>query len=128
MPAAPSPIATLVRFGRELRRAGLAVSLPQLECCARACGWLDPSSRSELYCAAQATLLTRREDLPVFQRVFDDFWFGVSASSAVPAPLAPRHRPEGRPALAALLAQKAVLSDPEVDVRDRSHAASEDEM
>jgi uncharacterized protein with von Willebrand factor type A (vWA) domain len=123
-----SPLATLVRFGRELRRAGLAVSLPQLECCARASGWLDPSSRAEIYAAAQATLLTRREDLPVFQRVFDEFWFGVQASSAAPAPLAPRHRPQERPALAALLAQKAVPSDPELDVRDRSHAASPDEV
>src|SRR2546423_915315 len=60
-----APVATLVRFGRTLRRAGLAVSLPQLECFARACGWLDPSSRSEIYGAAQATLLTRREDLPL---------------------------------------------------------------
>lgn len=123
-----SPLATVVRFGGELRRAGLSVSLQQLECFARACGWLDPSSRSEIYGAAKATLLTRREDLPLFQRVFDNFWFGAQASSAVAAPLAPRHRYEERPTLAALLGQKAVLGDPDVEVRDRSHASSEDEV
>jgi uncharacterized protein with von Willebrand factor type A (vWA) domain len=47
----------------------------------------------------------------------------------VKAPLAPRHQPQERAApLATLLAQRAQLTDPEVEVRDRSHTASDEEL
>jgi uncharacterized protein len=120
---------TLVRFARQLRRAGLPVSLEQLESCARAFEWLDPLSREHVYHAARATLVTRREDIALFDRIFDSFWLGVHALGGQPMPLAPRHdRVASRPALANLLAQKAQMSDPAVDVRDRSHTASDDEV
>jgi uncharacterized protein with von Willebrand factor type A (vWA) domain len=120
--------ASLIRFARKLRRAGLGVSQGQLESYARAFEWLDPLSRADVYHAARATLVTRREDLALFDRVFDDFWLGA-ASPARPMPLAPRHdRPRNKPLLATLLAQKAESSDPAVDVTDRSHTASDDEV
>lgn len=119
---------SLVRFARSLRRAGLVVSMAQLESCARAFEWLDPLSRTHVYHAARATLVTRREDLALFDRVFDGFWLGV-APAPQPMPLAPRHdRLRQRPLLATLLAQKAEASDPAVDVSDRSHTASDDEV
>jgi uncharacterized protein len=127
MQSAPT-LATLVRFGRRLRHAGMDVSVAQLESCARSFQWLDPTSRSHVYCAARATLLTRREDTALFERIFDEFWLGKSARRpGMPAPLAPRHPRAERPALASMLAQRAVLGDPEVEVRDRSHSASDDE-
>lgn len=120
--------ASLVRFARKLRSAGLVVSMAQLEGCARAFEWLDPLSRVHVYQAARATLVTRREDLALFDRVFDGFWLGVAPAPQL-MPLAPRHdRPRQRPLLATLLAQKAEASDPAVDVRDRSHTASDDEV
>jgi uncharacterized protein len=119
---------SLVRFGRQLRAVGLGVSLAQLEACARAFQWLDPLSRSHVYCAARATLLTRREDLALFDRVFSAFWLGLSESPGTVAPVAPRHPRQERPALATLLAQRAQLADPEVEVRDRTHTASDDEL
>ena len=67
MRGAPT-LSTLVRFGARLRRAGLEVSIGQLESCARAFQWLDPMSRSHVYFAARATLLTRREDAALFGR------------------------------------------------------------
>jgi len=125
--ALSTPLATLVRFGRQLRRAGLAVSVAQLEACARAFEWLDPSSRDHVHCAARATLLTRREDVPLFERIFAEFWLGHSDAAGVPAPLAPRHPRTAQPALATLLAERALASDPELEVQDRSHTASDDE-
>jgi uncharacterized protein with von Willebrand factor type A (vWA) domain len=127
MSRAPA-LATLVRFARELRLAGLAVSVDQLAACARAFEWLDCTSRADVYHAARATLLSRREDVPLFERIFASFWLGRTDTAASPAPLAPRHRREGRPALATLLAQRAQLGDPELEVRDRSHSASDEEQ
>ncbi|HVZ34186.1 MAG TPA: VWA domain-containing protein, partial [Polyangiaceae bacterium] len=122
-----SPITTLVRFGRELRRAGLGVSLGQLESCARAFEWVDPLSRSDVFHAAQATLLTRHEDRALFRQVFDAFWDGIEPAREQRLPLAPRHRPFERAPLAVLLAERAGVGDPELDVRDRSRTASDDE-
>jgi uncharacterized protein with von Willebrand factor type A (vWA) domain len=123
----PAALSSLVRFGQQLRRAGLAVSVAQLEACARAFEWLDPTSRVHVYCAARATLLTRREDVPLFERIFDEFWLGRTDPGGAPAPLAPRHPRAERPALARLLAARALAGDPELDVQDRSHTASDDE-
>jgi uncharacterized protein len=127
-----APDATLgfVRFARALRAAGLGVSTSQVEACLSAFRWLDPCSRSDVYHAARTTLLTRREDLPLFDRVFSAFWFGVEpAGRGAKMPLAPRHpRPGERPALAMLMAEKAHATAPERDVRDRSLSDSPDEL
>jgi uncharacterized protein len=131
MQVAPDVMPTLVRFGRQLRQAGLAPSVGQLAAFARSFEWLDPLCTSHVYHAALATLVTRRDDLPLFDQVFDSFWFGASRRERAPAklPLAPRHRRvEQRPALATLLAQKAQAADPEVDISDRSHTAQDEEL
>jgi uncharacterized protein with von Willebrand factor type A (vWA) domain len=120
-----------VLFARQLRAAGLGVSLSQVEALLRAFEWLDPCARSDVYHAARTTLLTRREDLPLFDRIFGRFWLGVEPRSKdLPKmPLAPRHlRRQERPALAMLLAERARTADPEVEVRDRSLAANDDEV
>ncbi len=122
---------SLVHFGRALRAAGLGVSVGQLEGLARAFQWLDPCSLSDVYHAARATLLTRREDAALFERIFAEFWLAQRAPRRAPGkmPLAPRHRRPGElPALATLLNQRAQALDPEVDVQDRSHAANQDEL
>lgn len=124
-------LGTAVRFARALRGAGLPVSVTQLTSFVRAFDWLDATSRSHVFHAARAALLTRREDAALFDRVWHSFWLGRDMPGAAPAamPLAPRHdRAPRRPALAALLAQRAQALDPEVDVSDRSHAASADEV
>src|SRR5688500_12571781 len=122
---------SLVRFGRQLRRAGLGVSVGQLEALLRSFEFLDPLSRAHVYHAARATLVTRYEDLALFDRIFDSFWLGAAPRSrgGTPMPVAPRHRRGAdRPALARLLAQRAQASDPSLEVQDRSHTASEEEQ
>src|SRR5688572_32437502 len=116
-------ILAFVHFARELRAAGLGVSPGQLEAFVRAFEWLDPCARADVYHAARTTLLTRREDLALFDRTFARFWLGQEEAGRAPAkmPLAPRHRRwEERPPLAMLLSERARAADPEVDVRDRS--------
>ncbi|HEU4450229.1 MAG TPA: VWA domain-containing protein [Gaiellaceae bacterium] len=79
--SAPSdPHATLVRFGRALRAAGLAVGPDRVAELARAAALLPPG---ELYWAGRATLVSRPEDLPVYDAVFGSF-FGPPAPSPGP--------------------------------------------
>jgi len=124
-------VLAFVHFARELRAAGLGVSQGQLEAFLRAFQWLDPCSRGDLYHAARTTLLTRREDVPLFERLFAHFWLAPVEAARSPGkmPLAPRHRrSEERPALAMLLSERARPADPEIEVRDRSFTANDDEL
>lgn len=133
MSALPA-LAVLVKFGAALRRAGLAVSVDQLQRLVRALEWLDPNAHNELYFASRAVLVGRREDWPVFERVFAQFWSAPAlgrnrAKSPAKMPLAPRHSAQPpQQALASLLAQQAKPTDPEVDIRDRQATASRDEI
>ncbi|HEX4804317.1 MAG TPA: VWA domain-containing protein, partial [Conexibacter sp.] len=77
------------------RPAGVAVSAPErVGDAARALGALDPRRAREGYWALRCTLVTRREDLPRFDRAFAQFW-----GPARPAP--PAAAPEPGPAPAA---------------------------
>ncbi|HWO10963.1 MAG TPA: VWA domain-containing protein [Polyangiaceae bacterium] len=128
--ASVDAFSSMVGFARALRQAGIGVSSGQIQAFARAFEWLDPCSRTDIRHAARATLLCRREDAALFERVFDGFWLGVQPGqkAAAKMPLAPRHRRDERPALAMLLAERARASDPELSVQDRSLARSEDEI
>ncbi|MBV9947031.1 MAG: VWA domain-containing protein [Myxococcales bacterium] len=118
----------VVGFARALRRAGVAVGAPQTESFARAVGLVDATSRRSVYLAARATLVSRREDLPVFDAVFAAFWSDGPASPdrGHKVPLAPRHdRSAARaPAFVAYMAERARAADPEVDVPDDAKGAS----
>ncbi len=119
-------------LAKRLRSAGLAVSVDRVESFVQSLQWLDPTHRDDLFHAARATLLTRREDLPVLQRVFSELWQApgrVQGESVQKMPTAPRHdRRHRRPALVSFMAQKPRAVDPEVDVPDRSLAASPEEV
>lgn len=78
-------------FGRALRGAGLRVSLEQVLAFARALEWLEIDDRQQVFHAARALLVGRREDLAVFASVFDRFWLGTGDGGTAPEPpLAPR--------------------------------------
>jgi uncharacterized protein with von Willebrand factor type A (vWA) domain len=69
-------VSLLVRFGRELRAAGVAVgSGDVLHYCA-AMAPLDPTDLLDLYWAGRVTLVAKRDDIAVYDRVFRRFFLG----------------------------------------------------
>jgi len=76
-------LGTLVRFGRELRGAGLAVGSGDLMTYSAAVAGLDPSDLADLYWAGRATLVTRRDDIAVYDQVFRRFFLGADDPVAV---------------------------------------------
>jgi uncharacterized protein len=85
-------VAGLVGFTRALRDAGLAVGPDQALVYCRASSLLDLSTAEDLYWAGRACLVTRHEDLPVYDRVFDRFFGGrrpgvaLTVSGSLPHP------------------------------------------
>lgn len=119
----------VVGLVRSLREAGLPVGVEQCESFAQALAWVDPLVRRDVYLAARATLVSRREDLAVFDELFAAYFGGPGGSSAArgqDTPLAPRHdRGEFfRTALVAYMAERVEPGAREVEVPDHSKAAS----
>jgi uncharacterized protein len=79
-------VARLVEFGRELRSAGLRPGTGAIQDFCRAAALLGVG---DLYWAGRATLVSRRDDIPVYDRVFAGFFGG-------PPPAARPRRPQLR--------------------------------
>jgi hypothetical protein len=71
-------VSVLVGFSRELRSAGLAVGSGDILTYCAAMTPLDPSDLLDLYWAGRATLVTRRESIPVYDEVFRRFFLADS--------------------------------------------------
>jgi uncharacterized protein with von Willebrand factor type A (vWA) domain len=69
-----SLVELLVAFGNELRPAGLGVGSGDVLTYAQALASLDPTDLLDLYWAGRATLVTRRDQIPVFDEVFRRFF------------------------------------------------------
>jgi hypothetical protein len=67
-------IADVLDFGRSLKGAGIRVSLGQVIDASRALEFVDIGCRSDFYAALRANLISRKEEIPLFNRVFDSFW------------------------------------------------------
>lgn len=61
-------------FARLLRRAGVKTTTGQAMDFVRAIEHIDISQREEFREAARACLITHKEDIPVFDQLFDAFW------------------------------------------------------
>lgn len=84
--ADPEPFARLlVEFGQELRRAGMSVGTGDVLTYCAAVAELDPTDLLDLYWGGRASLVSRREDLAVYDRVFRRFF--LDASDTLPEPL-----------------------------------------
>jgi len=70
-----------VGLGRVLRRAGVAVDSARMALGLQALTLIDVSQRDQVCHALEATWLSRAEDIPVFEAVFDAYWAMVSQSS-----------------------------------------------
>jgi uncharacterized protein with von Willebrand factor type A (vWA) domain len=75
----------LVAFGDRLRGAGLAVGSGDVITYCAAMAPLDPTDLLDLYWAGRTTMVTRRDQIPVYDRVFRAFFLGEQED--VPEPL-----------------------------------------
>jgi uncharacterized protein with von Willebrand factor type A (vWA) domain len=122
-------IRDVVGFARALRARGLPIGIEHGETFAQALAWVDPLARRDLYLAARATLVSRREDLAVFDDVFATY-FGGPIATPQPTPLAPRHdRGEFfKTALVAYMAERAADDAQTVEIPEDHKAASHHEL
>jgi uncharacterized protein with von Willebrand factor type A (vWA) domain len=89
----------LVGFAHELRRAGIAVGTGDVLTYFAAMTPLDPSDLVDLYWAGRATLVSRREDIPVYDEVFRRYFLGEDAPAKAQLELNPRTVSEAEAAL-----------------------------
>jgi hypothetical protein len=83
IPAQAAGVERIVEFGHALRRAGLTVGTGRLRSFAQATA-LAPGS---LYWAGRATLIGRRDDIPIYDRVFGEvFGYGIDGGPGKPPP------------------------------------------
>jgi uncharacterized protein len=78
-------VALLVDFSRALRSAGLPIGSGDVLTYCAAIAPLDPSDMMDLYWAGRTTLVTRREHLAVYDRVFRRFF--LDEGEDLPEPL-----------------------------------------
>ena len=74
MPERAPFVALLVNFTAELRSAGLSIGSGDVLAYCAAAGALDPTDLLDLYWGGRTTLVTRRESIPVYDRVFRRFF------------------------------------------------------
>src|SRR5262245_50363348 len=77
----------LVAFARELRGAGLAVGSGDVLAYSAAMARLDPTDLIDLYWAGRTTMVTRRDQIPVYDRVFRRFFLDEAESLPEPVRL-----------------------------------------
>ena len=94
----PSPANTestllhsLVGFGRRLRAAGVAVDPASMIDLFRATDHVDIGEREDLKAAARATQVRSREELVIFEQIFDDYWGCPQQYEPVPRPARGNH-------------------------------------
>ncbi len=85
-PQAPPMLDAAVAFGRILRGAGLRAGTDRLVEFARAMDELDASRRDDVYWAGRVTLVSRPEDLEVYDRAFELFWEAGGGARPRPQP------------------------------------------
>jgi uncharacterized protein len=93
-------VGLLVRFAHELRRAGLAVGTGDVLTYCTAMTPLDPTDLLDLYWGGRATLVTRRDDIAVYDEVFRRFFLDAGDPVRDPVTLKARVSAEAEAALA----------------------------
>ena len=64
----------LLAFGRVLKEAGIQISPGRMIDAARALEFVNIGSRQDFHIALRSNLVSRKEEIPLFDRVFDSFW------------------------------------------------------
>jgi uncharacterized protein with von Willebrand factor type A (vWA) domain len=74
-----------VEFGSRLREEGLPIGSGELLAYCGSMAWLEPGDLIDLYWAGRAAMLTKREQIPVYDRVFRSFFLGYEPD--IPDPI-----------------------------------------
>jgi len=75
-------LANLLAFGRVLKEVGLKVGLSRVLDASRSLEFVDITHREDFHAVLRSNLLSEREGLPLFDRVFDCFWSERSLQDA----------------------------------------------
>ena len=125
-------LSNLLYFVEGLRRVGVSVSLEQTLEATRALELVDVGYREQVYFALRGVLINRKEDLRLFDQLFNLFWSLPQAEKGrgQKTPIAPRHNVPERKRLniATLMAQKARQTDPQLDIADKAGSFSTTEV
>ena len=76
----------LVVFGHLLRTLGLPIQPASVQDFSRALGWIGVERRDEVYHAARALFVLRKDDLPIFDEAFERFWRSQAHSQELVLP------------------------------------------
>ncbi|UCC25624.1 MAG: VWA domain-containing protein [Gemmatimonadales bacterium] len=123
-------IENLVGFGRALRTVGIPVTPSQVGELTQALSWVELGDRAEVFRTARAILVKRREDLLLFETVFNTYWRhpDIPVPQARARPPAPRDPPRRSAfTVATYAAFKARAEMEERDVADRAGTYSDEE-
>ena len=102
-------VGLLAGFGRELRGSGVTVGSGDILTFCAAMEPLDPTDLLDLYWAGRATLVTKRDDIPVYDEVFRRYFLGGADPVRELITLKARVEAEAE----AMLAAPATSADPE---------------
>lgn len=114
--AEPGLVELFVAFGRELREEGIAIGSGDVLTFTAAAAELDPSDLVDLYWAGRTTLVTRRDQIATYDRVFRRFFLDDldAKPEAFTAAIAPSAHAS---AVLEIAATEPGASDDEVDDR-----------
>ena len=73
----------IVLFSQSLHQAGVPVNPAGLIDLCRSMSLIDIGNRRDFYATARIMLVSSQADIPVFNRVFSEFWYGPQALSDV---------------------------------------------
>jgi uncharacterized protein len=109
--------ALLVDFARELRAAGVGVGTGDAVTYCAAMAPLDPTDLLDLYWAGRTTLVVRREDIPLYDRVFRTFFLSGRADLPEPLQLSIRAQEQAQGVLDVPLTEPGELSREDQEAR-----------
>ncbi len=116
-------------FGRTLRHAGLPVSPGQTRNFLRGLELVDVGDRDQVFYAARSLLVTRREDLRLFEALFHHFWRSRHEPRGQPRRRRKQPPASGRPFdIVTYMAYKARRFDREIEVADKAGTYSAQEV
>ena len=76
MAAGSELVSVLVGFARALRKEGLVIGSGQVVTFCEGTSFMDPGDLIDIYWAGRASLLTRHIDIPMYEKVFQQYFMG----------------------------------------------------